>query len=126
MMQLLYQLKGVVPKTQKIHLHCFYGSKRVVDRWISEFPETHFGFTAMVKSFDAVSVEALKTLEEHRLLLETDSPYFKPQNKRASTPALIGDVAKLVANLRGQSWEKVLEVTRANGRRLYLTSSPKE
>ncbi len=41
-MQLLFQLKGTVPVEQRIHLHCFNGSTEVVQRWLTEFPNTHF------------------------------------------------------------------------------------
>ena len=119
MFQLLYQLKGVVPTEQRIHLHCFCGSLTTMEQWIAEFPNVHFGFTGMVGSFDEESRKALRQLDERRLLLETDAPYFRMGHREASAPSLLGMVANLVAKVRGQPWREVLEVAVANARRLY-------
>ena len=118
-MQLLYQLKGVVPSEQKIHLHCFSGDQEAVDRWTHEFPNVHFGFTAMVRDFSGGNKEALKNLEDRRLLLETDAPFFRLGGRHFSTPAMLGMVASLVGAVRGQDWRDILQLTNANARRLY-------
>ena len=67
--QLLFQLKGVVPSEQHIHLHCFEGSRRLVQDWLKEFPNTRFGFTALVKHFNATSKWGLRSIPEEKLLL---------------------------------------------------------
>ena len=40
-LQLLYQLKGMVPWEQKIHLHCFRGNLDTMIQWQRVFPNTH-------------------------------------------------------------------------------------
>ncbi|MEW8446284.1 MAG: TatD family hydrolase, partial [Candidatus Thiodiazotropha sp.] len=118
--QLLFQLKGVVSSDQRIHLHCFEGSRDLVEKWLREFPNTRFGFTGLVKSFSLASKEALQYIPEDKLLLETDSPYFHIGGRRHSSPALLGMVARMVGEVRGQTWKKVLEVASCNARQLYF------
>ena len=117
--QLLYQLKGVVRPEQKIHVHCFKGSHALVYVWLSEFPNTLFGFTGLVQHFSTASKEALRLLPEDKLLLETDSPYFRIGGRHNSSPAFLGMVANMVANIRGQEWKEVLGVALRNASLLY-------
>ena len=74
--QLLYHLKGVVPSNPRIHVHCFEDGRELMNKWLSEFPNTYFGFTGLVQHFDAASKEALLYIQEEKLLIETDSQYF--------------------------------------------------
>ncbi len=90
-----------------------------MDTWLQEFPQTHFGFTPLVESFDRSCLEALQAIPDDRLLLETDSPYFRMAGRRWTTPALIGMVGAAVARKRGQTWEHTLQIYLANTRRLY-------
>ena len=117
--QLLYQLKGVVRLEQKIHLHCFAGDAALIQDGLEEFPNTWFGFTALVDSFSEGQKKALKDLPDDKLLFETDSPYFKLAKRKCSSPGLLGMVANMVAQVRGSTWEEVLEVGRRNASILY-------
>ena len=117
--QVLYQLKGVVPREQKIHLHCFAGDAALIQDWLEEFPNTWFGFTGLVDSFSEGQKKVLKDLPDDKLLLETDSPYFKLGKRKCSSPGLLGMVANMVAQVRGSTWEEVLEVGRRNASILY-------
>ena len=117
--QLLFQLKGTIPSEQRIHLHCFEGSQQLLADWIGEFPNTYFGFTGLVQHFNEAKKQALRSLPESRLLVETDSPYFKIGGRRHSSPALVGMVAKMVADVRGCTWKEVLQVSSSNARSLY-------
>jgi len=119
MLQLLYQLKGVVPRDQRIHVHCFHGGVETVKLWIETFPNAHFGYTPLVSSASQDAKTALRQMEDHRILLETDAPYFKTKEARFSTPAFLGVAAASVAHIRGQDPETILQLTAANGRRLY-------
>ena len=75
--QLLFQLKGTITPEQRIHLHCFQGNQQLFADWIGEFPNTYFGFTGLVQHFNESKKQALRSIPESRLLVETDSPYFK-------------------------------------------------
>ncbi|XP_053389453.1 3'-5' ssDNA/RNA exonuclease TatD-like [Mercenaria mercenaria] len=113
-----------VTREHLIHCHCFMGSKRLVQRWTSEFPNTYFGFTSIVSRFrnnkDTAKLDCIKWLSEHRLLLETDAPYFPKGGHRRSVPALLGYSADEVAKIRGVTWQDLLKKTNSNATRLYL------
>ena len=121
-LQLLYQLKEVVQQEQKIHLHCFEGNLDTMNQWQQVFPNTHFGFTGLVQHFNNYSKEALKQLQEEKLLLGTDALYFRIGGRRHSSPALTGMIADMVDKIRGQTWKEVLEYASLNASRLYKMS----
>ena len=102
-----------------IHLHCFSGSSRILDMWLETFPNTYFSFTRMVGSFTGDCARAVRKLHVGRLLIETDAPYFHCRGSRHSTPAIIGMTAAELGRIRGVDWKAILEITRANAKRLY-------
>ena len=102
-----------------IHLHCFSGSSRIVDMWLETFPNTYFSFTKMVGSFTGDCARAVRKLHVGRLLIETDAPYVHFRGSRHSTPAVIGMTAAELGRIRGVDWKAILEITRANAKRLY-------
>ena len=88
---------------QKIHLHCFTGTPYDVQQWHDQYPNAYFGLTALVFRFDEAQFRAVKAITENRLLLETDSPYLPVGKNCVNTPAYIGDIARRVASLRGNT-----------------------
>ena len=73
-----------------------------------------------MESFTDLQRAAVQRIPINRLLLETDSPYFKPYAKaRMNSPMFIGEVADKVAKIRSNSVENVLHVTFKNGENLY-------
>jgi Tat protein secretion system quality control protein TatD with DNase activity len=113
-------VKARVPVQQRIHLHCFNGSRAVVDNWSLVFPGTKFGFTLLVRSFDDQQKDALRALEPSQILVETDAPYFTSPGYEVTTPALIGIVVEAVARLRGETCEQVFRASVQAARDLYL------
>lgn len=65
--------------------------------------------------------EVVKYAPLDYLLLETDCPYLAPEPHRGerNTSANLRFVAETVAELKGVSWEKVVETTAGNGRKLF-------
>jgi len=117
---LLRSLFKSLPSTQKIHLHSFMGTTLIVRTWLQAFPMTWFSFNRSVRHFDAEQIEALKALDEEKLLLETDAPYFKRGAQDPySMPNQLFDVADLVAGHRGVDVNHILDVTRVNALTLY-------
>ena len=112
-------LHQFVPGVQLIHLHCFDGDNDVVSRWLQSFPFTYFSFARIVDNFEEGQRDALRQLDDARLLLETNSPYIKFGGGRASTPAQIGMAARAIAAIRGGTWRRVLAVATRNAHRLY-------
>ena len=117
--QLPFQLKGVIPPEQEIHIHCFEGVRQLLTDWLKEFPNTFFGFTGLVQHFNEAQKTALRNVPEDRLSVETDSPYFKIGGRKHSSPGLVGMVAEMMAKVRGSTWKEVLKVASSNARRLY-------
>ena len=78
----------------------------------------------MVKDFSGDNKQALKNLDSKRLLLETDAPFFRMGGRQYSTPALLGMVASLVADIRQEDWKDVLQLASSNARRLYSAPGP--
>ena len=112
-------LHQFVSGVQLIHLHCFDGDSDVVNRWLQSFPFTYFSFARVVDTFEEGQREALRNLDDARLLLETNSPFIKFGGSRASTPVQIGMAARAVAAIRGGTWRSILALATRNARHLY-------
>ena len=65
--------------------------------------------------------EIVKAAPREMILLETDAPYLAPVPNRGkrNEPSYLVDIAKKIAELRGESLEEVAEYTTANAKRLY-------
>jgi TatD DNase family protein len=100
-------------------LHCFSAPWRVEDAaergWYCSFA----GHTTYPASDDLR--EAAAKLPQELLLVETDAPYLAPQSVRGkpNEPAHVVDTAKLVADVRGTSYEELERVVEANARTLF-------
>lgn len=112
-----------VNREQLIHLHCFTGSPAILQKWIGTFPNTYVGFTA-ISCGSGKYLETIRLVEQSRLLLETDAPYFNPPRCKVSTPYMIGWVAAKIAKARTETWSELLRVASANARRLYIERHP--
>ena len=112
-------LRKYVRSHQPMHLHCFTGNKYVVERWLEVFPRTFFGFTNLAGRFDENQIAALCSLEESRLLLESDSPNFPIRRSEVSSPSQLWAAAEVVATHNHLTPERMLEITLANGQYLY-------
>ena len=107
-------------RDQPIHVHCFGGFADQVRQWRADFPNTYFGYTGMTRNFSQGQLEGLREVPDHRLLVETDSPYLSANVEVSpNTPMYVGDTAALIASARGVSVDHVLDVTARNFRKLY-------
>ena len=120
---LLRHIFKTLPPTQKFHLHSFMGNQMTITAWLKAFPSTWFSFNRSVQHFDAEQVEALCSLDETKILLETDAPYFKRREDQYSMPNQLYDVAEMVASHRGVDVRRVLDVTKDNALYLYRGQS---
>ncbi|KAH3844776.1 hypothetical protein DPMN_087038 [Dreissena polymorpha] len=83
---LLLNLLKSLPCTQRIQLDCFTGNMYVLSRLLERFPETWFGFTNKVRTFDKHQQEAFTSVPESRLLLGLDALYFPLRGNKWLAP----------------------------------------
>jgi TatD DNase family protein len=102
-------------------MHCFSGgpgeARRALDLGF------YLSFGGIVTFPKALAVqEAAKSAPRDRILIETDAPYLAPVPKRGkrNEPALIVHTARKLAELRGESYEELCNITAENFRRLLL------
>ena len=82
----------------------------------------HVSFAGMVtyKKSDALR-EVVATIPADRILVETDSPYLSPHplRGRRNEPAHVIHTARLLAEIRGMTFEDFAAQTTENARRLF-------
>lgn len=101
-------------------LHCF------TEDWATAKAALDLGFyvsfsgIVTFRNADALR-EVAARVPDDRILVETDSPYLAPVPKRGKTnePALVRHVAECLAQLRGQSFDRIAESTTENFFRLF-------
>jgi TatD DNase family protein len=101
-------------------IHCFTGDARAARAYLDL--GLHISVAGIVTFKTAEPIrEALRLVPAERLLVETDAPFLAPvpfRGKR-NEPAHVRLVAEKVAEVRGQSFEAVAELTTENARRLF-------
>lgn len=101
-------------------MHSFTGSAQTAARCL-EFG-LYISFAGMVtfkKSDELRAVAA--TIPDDRILVETDSPYLSPHPLRGkrNEPANLVHTARLLAEVRGVSFEQLADQTTGNAKRLF-------
>lgn len=114
----LERLPGVV-------VHCFTGTREEMADYIAR--DCYIGITGWIcdERRGQHLLEAVGDIPDARLLIETDAPYLlprtlrpKPKSRRCE-PAHLPEVARVIAQARGQSPEQLGEITTANATRLF-------
>ena len=101
-------------------LHCFTGGR---DLAFAAVDLGHYiGFTGILTFKNSAALrEIAKALPADRILIETDSPYLAPvpyRGKRCE-PAYVIETAKVLADIRGVSFEQIARQTTENFFRLF-------
>jgi TatD DNase family protein len=100
-------------------LHCFSAPRRVADAAERGW---HCSFAGNVTYPSAEALrEAAARVPEELLLVETDAPYLSPQEMRGkrNEPANVVATARLLAEVRGVSYEQLERTVEANARALF-------
>ncbi|MEM2843219.1 MAG: TatD family hydrolase [Candidatus Bathyarchaeia archaeon] len=101
-------------------IHCFSGSFEMAKQCIKL--GFLISFAGPVTFQNAVKLHkiAMETPLDY-VLIETDSPWLAPQSKRGrrNEPAYIIEVANKIAELRGESFNKIAEATFENTKKLF-------
>jgi TatD DNase family protein len=108
--------KGAFPAV----LHCFTGGPDLAQRAIALGLFISFTGILTFKTSDALRAIAAK-LPADRILVETDAPYLAPGKLRGkrNEPAYVVETAKVLAETRGVSLDRIAQQTTANFFRLF-------
>merc|ERR1712113_796359 len=103
-------LKECLPREHRVHVHAYQGKVSMMREALECFPNCMFGVSGLVLLAYPVegAIEVARHCPLERLLLETDAPYL------ANGPEDVPRLAKKVAELKGISAAKVMEVTSVN------------
>lgn len=100
-------------------LHCYPGSVETAKQMVDRF---YLGIGGVLTFKNAKKlVEVVKEIPLEHLILETDCPYMAPTPYRGqrNEPIYTKEVAMKIAELKGISYEEVVEVTNQNTRKAY-------
>ncbi len=108
--------KGAFPAV----LHCFTGGPELARRAIAL---GHFiSFTGIVTFKNSADLRAIaKSLPADRFLVETDAPYLAPNPYRGkrNEPAYVTEVARVLAEVRGVTFDEICRQTTENFFKLF-------
>lgn len=107
-----YRPKGIV--------HCFSGSREMASELVKL--GMYIGFTGVLTFSNARRAsEAVEVIPLDRLLLETDCPYMAPVpfRGRRCDSRLIVHHAEVMARIKGENTQRMIDIANENGRRVY-------
>jgi TatD DNase family protein len=108
-------------------MHCFSGDIGMADAALDMGFHISFAGPVTFKNA-AVMREVAKHIPDERLLVETDAPYLAPEPYRGkrNEPAFVVETARVIAGLRGISYEDMDRITTLNAKRLFGLLAPEE
>jgi TatD DNase family protein len=101
-------------------LHCFTSGRGLAEAALDL--GFMISFSGIVTFPNARELAAIaRTVPSDRLLIETDCPYLAPVPHRGkrNEPAFVGNTARFLADLRGETFEELSETTSQNFGRLF-------
>jgi TatD DNase family protein len=108
--------KGAFPAV----LHCYTGGPDLAHRAIAL--GLFISFTGILTFKNSTALRAIAAeLPADRILVETDAPYLAPGKLRGkrNEPAYVVEIAKVLAETRGVSFDEIARQTTANFFRLF-------
>lgn len=108
--------KGAFPAI----LHCFTAGEMLARTGIELGFYVSFSGILTFKTSEALRAIA-RDIPMDRLLVETDAPYLAPTPYRGkrNEPAYVVETAKVLADVKGVSFDEIARITTANARRCY-------
>ena len=101
-------------------VHCFSYAKEMAREYLNM--DFYFGIGGVITFKNAKKLkEAVEYIPMEKILLETDSPYLAPEPYRGkrNSSLHLPYVAQSIADIKGISYEEVVEITENNARRLF-------
>lgn len=106
---------------QSAILHCYSGLEKTTQK-VLKMPNTLISFAGTITyPGNEYLRDAAKVIPLNRMVLETDCPFLPPQSKRGqrNEPSSVLEIARLIADLKGVSWEEVAEQTTENAKKIF-------
>ena len=99
-------------------VHSFTGSIEDVKKYLEL--GFHLGFNGII-TFARQYDEMVREVPLNRILLETDAPFLTPEPYRGkrNEPAYVVEVAKKIAELKNEPYEKIVGQTTGNCKKLF-------
>ena len=101
-------------------MHCFAGSTELAKEYIK------LGFYIGIDGpitypNNKKGIDIVSNIPIDKLLIETDSPYLPPENKRGqvNTPLNLIEIATKISEIKGITVEEVIENTYNNAKSLF-------
>ncbi len=104
--------------------HCFSSDGAFVDAL--EGIDAYFSFTGMITySKKGKVIDVIRNLPLDRMMVETDCPYLTPEAYRGqkNEPAYLGEVVRKIAEIKGETPEKIAAVTAETSRCFFNIDS---
>lgn len=102
-------------------LHCYSGLLKTTQK-VLKMPNALISFAGNITyPKNEYLKDAVRLIPLDRIILETDCPFLPPQSKRGqrNEPANVVEIAQLIADIKGVSFEKVATQTTANVTQLF-------
>jgi TatD DNase family protein len=105
-------------------LHCFAGGRALFDTAVEA--GWYVSFSGLITFPRYRNADLVAATPADRLLIETDSPYLAPvpHRGRRNEPAYVVEVARRVAELRGETLADIAILTSRNARAFYALPAP--
>jgi TatD DNase family protein len=106
-------------------IHCFTGDADDARRYLDLGLHLSVSGIVTFRNADALR-QAVRTIPEDRLLIETDAPFLAPVPHRGkrNEPAHVRLVAEAVAQVQGRPFDTVARTTAANASRVFRLDPP--
>lgn len=117
-----YEVLKNHPVKRGASLHCYSGSREMMERFLALDKNIYIGFDGPVTYKNSrILKENARACPIDRILVETDSPYLPPAPLRGqkNTPASIPLIVREIAQIRGTSAEEIENATDENFERLF-------
>lgn len=101
-------------------IHCFSYTKEMAREYLNM--DFYFGIGGVITFKNSKKLkEAVEYIPMEKILLETDSPYLAPEPNRGKRNSSLNlpYVAQAIADLKGISYEEVVQITEQNARKLF-------
>lgn len=104
----------------KFVMHCFSSSVEIAKEILKLGGYISLAGTVTFKNARNL-LEVAKIVPEDKLLVETDCPYLTPEPNRGkrNEPSNVLYTAQKIAEVRGESFEKISEITTRNAKKFY-------